>query len=215
MKTLVWVKTSNSRTIAICQNLSAAVVQDMSITYICMPIPSHSGIVTGSPKTHSAMLLRQNLDALQSSPSATCNSMDRGMNFKCNLHGTMLFVVDNEMFWPPSVVSIKQILYHDYTLNSYLVHATTGCTGAPVPSENCKYILMSIYVHSRNRSIATACRTFQPRRPSSTAYKNRIRTAHLSLSRFSSSTASCSTVVSQQSAGVGERDLAAASGVGS
>ena len=143
------------------------------------------------------------------------------MNFKCNPRGTMSFVVDNEMFWPSSVVSIKQILYHDYTLNSYLVHATTGCT---VPSENCKYALMSIYVCSRiNQSIATDCRTFQPCRPSSTAYKpyqkqmykNRNRTADLSLSRFSSSTASCSTVVSQQSAGVGERDLAAASGVGS
>ena len=131
--TLVWVKTSNSRTIAICQNLSAAVVQDMSITYVCMPIPSHSGIFTGSPKTHSAMLLRQNLDAIRCSPSATCNSMNKGMNFKCNLCGTMSFLVDNEMFWSSSAVSTKQILYHDYTLNSSLCACYYRLHWAPVP----------------------------------------------------------------------------------
>ena len=153
--TLVWVKTSNSRTIAICQNLSAAVVQDMSTTYVCMPIPSHSGIFKGSPKTHSAMLLRQNLDAIRSSPSATCNSMDKGqMNFKCNSRGTMLFVVDNKTFWPSSVVSTKQILYHNYTLSSSLCACYYRLHVGPRPSENCIYVLMSIHIRSRiNQSI--------------------------------------------------------------
>ena len=131
-----------------------------------MPIPSHSGIFTGSPKAHSAMLLRQNLDAIRSSPSATCNSMDRGpMNFKCNLRGTMSFVVDNEMFWPSSVVSTKQILYHNYTLSSSLCACYYRLHWGPRP-------LRELHIHSRNnQSIATDCRMFRPCRPSSSAYK--------------------------------------------